>query len=143
MHLARGLVKLRFATGVIAFAITAGIAAAVPAQAAQLPARTALAQAAPASCQTPSYSDGTVWVAVATCGGEATAMGGQTSYPIYGHFEFYGPHGFIANSPDGVYSPPNGAAIVSFGAQSAPVGSLWCARFWERVADCTLASAPG
>lgn len=73
-------------------------------------------------------------MAVAICGGVATSMGGQTSYPVFGHFEFYGPHGFIANSPDGVYSPP-GSAIVSFGAQSAPVGSKWCARFWERVGN--------
>jgi len=135
MHLPRGSVKLRFATGVIAFAITAGIAGVMPAQAAQLPARPTIAQAAPADCQTPAWDDGIIWVAVATCGGEATSMGAMTSYPIYGHFEFYGPHGFIANSPDGVYSPPNAAAIVSFGAQSAPVGSKWCARFWERVGN--------
>jgi hypothetical protein len=113
MHLARGSVKLRFATGVIAFAITAGIAGAMPAQAAQLPARPTLTQAAPADCQTPAWNDGTIWVAVATCGGEAHSMGAMTSYPIYGHFEFYGPHGFIANSPDGVYSPPRVFAAPS------------------------------
>jgi hypothetical protein len=135
MHLVPRSARLRFTIGIFAAAVTAALAGSLPAQAAQIQARPPLAQVVPASCGTPNNHEGRITiVAVVNCGGVATAMGAATTFPVEGHFEFYGPHGFIANSPVGVYALPN-SAIVDFGAQSAPVGSKWCARFWEATSN--------
>lgn len=55
-----------------------------------------------------------------------TTVHGQSPY---GHWEFFGPHGHIADSGNGYFSTGQGFGWNQF--MTGGWGDRWCARFWE------------
>lgn len=108
--------------------LTVGVAAPATAFAAD-----AHASATPADCPTPSYGNDKDWVVITLCGSSATAIGAQSYINYYGHMEFYGPHGHIANTADTQMVNGSSYAVPINPAQSAPSGSLWCVKLWQKV----------
>jgi hypothetical protein len=119
------------ATGVAISAVAAGVA---PGQSAFAATTTSAHRATPQvlCAWGESYADIMDQVTAEHCSdGTVRGIEGQQIwiYPYYGHFEFYGPHGELGNSPDGYWTST--PARITFSPQSAPSGSLWCAKFWS------------
>ncbi|WP_236792544.1 hypothetical protein [Amycolatopsis sp. GM8] len=74
-----------------------------------------------------SYNNGSLGVEVVTIG--ILDSGG-----VYGHLQFFGPHGTIGNSAD---SSADSADIRINPSQSTKDGDLWCDRFWRRNSNGT------
>lgn len=84
----------------------------------------------PAACSTPLHDGSLSEVAITLCGSTATAIGAKSFVSFFGHMEFFGPHGHIANTPDAQFF--NGTFRTVGINQSAPSGSLWCVNLWEK-----------
>jgi len=85
----------------------------------------------PAACSTPSHPGKDSTVAITLCGSTVTAIGAQTWISFFGHLEFYGPHGHIANTADQQWFPGSFGTSPPI-SQSASPGNLWCVKLWAR-----------
>ncbi|HZR50963.1 MAG TPA: hypothetical protein VFB06_15780 [Streptosporangiaceae bacterium] len=146
MRIARRFVqhKVRYWTVLAAglITLTALLSGTLSGQAAQAMTRSSAPSGSAAVCRWIGHGGNVTDIAVHYCdNGTVIGMDGvytnSTIDPFggYGHFEFYGPHGEIGNTADG--NAANGEGL-SFAAESAPGGSLWCGKYWALIGSYTL-----